>query len=173
MDKVLATVLMIVASVISVVIVINVVYPAITSSAGSINSASSLMGDRIRSQIEIIHATGELDSVGSFADTDSDSNFDIFIWVKNVGSERIVDVPSCDVFIANSLDVWSWIPHTDYAAGANPQWSYTLENGSSNWTKATTAKIEVNYGNTTLASGEYSVKVLIPNGVSDDYFFSM
>ena len=173
MDKVLATVLMIVAAVISVVIVINVVYPAITSSSGSISSASSRMGDRIRSQIQIIHATGELDSVGSFSDTDSDSNFDIFIWVKNVGSETIDSIYSSDVFIANTDNVWSWIPHTDYAAGANPQWTYTLENGSAKWKKATTAKIEVNYGNSTQSSGEYSVKVLIPNGISDDYFFSM
>lgn len=172
MDKALSTVLMIVAAVVCVVIVLNAVYPAITSSSGSISSASARVNERMRSQIEIIHATGELDSGGSFSDTDSDGNFDVFVWVKNVGSETIDSINYTDVFIAGNQTVWAWIPYTDDAVGAYPQWSYNLENGTV-WSKATTLKIEINYSSSPLSSGEYDVKVLIPNGVADDYYFSM
>jgi archaellum component FlaG (FlaF/FlaG flagellin family) len=172
MNNVLSTVLMIVAAAVCVVVVFNAVYPAITSSSGAMSSASARMSERIRSQIQIIHASGELDSVGSFSDTDSDGDFDVFIWVKNVGSEVVTGIDSCDVFIAGNQTVWAWIPHTDYASGAYPQWDYSLENGT-DWTRATTLKIEINYDNSPLPSGEYKTKVLIPNGVTDDYHFSM
>ncbi|MEE8471342.1 MAG: hypothetical protein V3S51_08435 [Dehalococcoidia bacterium] len=172
MDKVLATVLLIVAAVVTVVIVLNAVYPAITSSSGAIGSASARLNERLRSQIEIIHATGELNSGGSFSDTDSDGDFDVFIWVKNVGSETIDAINYSDVFITGNETVWAWIPYTDDAGSTYPQWSYSIENGT-RWTKSTTLKIEINYDSSPLASGEYDVKVLIPNGISDDYYFSM
>ena len=172
MDKVLSTVLMIIAAAVCVVIVLNAVYPAITDSSASMSSASARMSERIKSQIEIIHATGELDDGGSFNDTDSDGDFDVFIWVKNIGSETIVDIESSDVFIADDEEVWAWIPHADYAGGTYPQWDYTIENATK-WSRATTLKIEINYDNSPLSSGEYDVKFLIPNGVSDEYYFSM
>jgi hypothetical protein len=59
----------------------------------------------------------------------------------------------------------------DYAEGAFPQWDYVIENGDE-WSTATTLKIEVSY-ETALSPGEYWLRVLIPNGVSDDYYFSM
>jgi archaellum component FlaG (FlaF/FlaG flagellin family) len=125
----------------------------------------------MRSQIEIIHATGELDEDGNWQDTNSNSYFDVFVWVKNIGTEAVADVGRCDIFINGDQTVWAWIPHVDYAEGAFPQWDYVIENGSQ-WSTATTLKIEVSY-EITLSSGEYRLKVLIPNGVSDDYYFSM
>lgn len=173
MDKVLSTVLMVVAAVICVVLVLNAVFPAITSSGGAVSSASARMNERIRSQIEIIHATGELDGNGTWQDTNSDGNFDVFLWVKNVGSQTIDCVESSDVFITGDQTVWAWIPHTNYAGGAYPHWDYDIENGTL-WSQTTTLKIEISYNSGSHpSSGEYDVKVLIPNGVSDDYYFSM
>ena len=172
MDKVISTVLMTVASVICVVVVINAVYPAITTSSGAMTSATSIMNERIRSQIEIVHAAGELLGNGTWQDTNSNSDFDVFIWIKNVGNQAIRNPKDCDVFLKDESTVWAWIPHTDYADGAYPQWTYTIENGSE-WSKTNTLKIAINYDSTILSSGEYDVKVLIPNGVSDAYYFSM
>lgn len=171
MDKVLSTILLIVAAVVCVTMVINAVYPAIMSSTGAMSSASARMNERMRSQIEIIHAAGELDEDGNWQDTNSNSYFDVFVWVKNIGTEAVADVGRCDIFINGDQTVWAWIPHVDYAEGAFPQWDYVIENGSE-WSTATTLKIEVSY-ETALSSGEYRLKVLIPNGVSDDYYFSM
>src|SRR4030065_1620981 len=130
MDKVLSTILLVVAAVICVTLLINAVYPAITSSSGALSSVSARMNERIKSQIDIIHATGELDGNGAWQDTNSDGDFDIFLWVKNVGTEPVVDIRSCDVFLANTSMVWAWIPHVDYAGGAYPRWNYEIENGT-------------------------------------------
>ncbi len=171
MDKVLSTILLVVAAVVCVTMVINAVYPAITTSSGAIGSASARLNERMRSQIEIVHAAGELDGDGVWQDTNSNNYFDVFIWVKNVGTEPVVDVQRCDVFLADNQTVWAWIPHDGYAEGQFPQWDYAIENGA-DWSTATTLRIEISY-ESPLSSGQYRVKVLIPNGVSDDYYFSM
>jgi len=171
MDKVLSTILLMVAAVVSVTLVINAVYPAITSSSGALGSASARMDERMRSQIEIIHASGELDDTGSWQDTNSNGYFDVFVWVKNVGAESVVDVRQCDIFLADNQTAWAWIPHAEYAVGAYPQWDYVIENGSS-WSTTTTIRIDISY-ESSLPSAEYRIKVLTPNGVSDDYYFSM
>jgi len=171
MDKVLSTILLVVAAVVCVTLVINAVYPAIMSSTGALSSVSDRVNDRIRSQIDIIHATGELNSSKSWTDTNSDGNFDVFVWVKNIGTERVDDIARCDVFLAGNNAIWAWIPYVDYAGGAFPRWSYVIENGTE-WSTATTLKIEIHYSSA-LSSGLYNVKVMIPNGVSDEYDFSM
>jgi archaellum component FlaG (FlaF/FlaG flagellin family) len=171
MDKVLSTILLVVAAVICVTLVINAVYPAITSSSGALSSVSARMNERIKSQIDIIHATGELDSDGVWQDTNSNGYFDVIVWVKNIGTEEIVDVKRCDVFLNGNQTVWAWIPHNYYASGEYPQWDYEIENGTE-WGIATTTRIEISY-ESPLASGEYRIKILIPNGVSDEYYFGM
>jgi archaellum component FlaG (FlaF/FlaG flagellin family) len=135
------------------------------------SSASARMNERMRSQVEIIHAAGELDENGDWQDTNSNNYFDVFVWVKNIGAESVADVEHCDVFVSGNQTVWAWIPHVDYAEGAFPQWDYVIENGSE-WSTATTLNIEISY-ESSLQSGEYRIKTLIPNGVSDDYYFSM
>ena len=171
MDKVLSTILLVVAAVVCVVMVINAVYPAITSSSGALSSVSARMNERIKSQIDIIHATGELDRTGVWRDTNSDGNFDVFLWVKNVGTETVQDIGRCDVFLTDTQMIWAWIPYVDYAGGTFPRWSYVIE-GSTEWGTATTIKIEIHFSSTR-SSGQYNVKVMIPNGVTDEYYFSM
>ena len=171
MDKALTTLLMLVASVVCVTLVINAVYPAVTMTSGALGSASARMSERIRSQIEIIHAVGELDKDGDWQDTNEDGNFDVFIWVKNVGNEPVDDLGRCDVLLSGNNTVWAWIPHVDYADGEYPRWSEEIENGDE-WGAATTMMMEVSYEDP-LPSGEFQIKILIPNGISDDYYFSM
>jgi flagellar protein FlaG len=171
MDKVLATILLVVAAVVCVVLVINAVYPAITSSSGALSTVSASMNERIKTQVKIIHATGELNSSGSWVDTNSDGDFDVLIWMKNIGTEPIDDIGRCDVFLAGNNTIWTWIPYVDYAGGSYPRWSYVIENGTA-WGAATTLMIDIHYSSP-LQSGQYNVKVMVPNGVSDEYDFSM
>ena len=95
---------------------------------------------------------------------------DIFLWIKNTGTITIDDVPSTDVFIGHDGD-WTRIDNSLYAGGAYPSWDYVVEN-SSEWTQASTLKIEISYANP-FTSGEYRIKIIIPNGLSDEYEFSM
>ncbi len=173
MDKALSTILMVIAAVVCVVLILNAVFPAISSSSGAMSSASARMSERIKSDIEIIHAAGEYDDSGTWQDTNSDTEFDIFVWVKNIGTETVRDIEGCDIFIGGNETLWAWVPHTNYAGGSYPQWEYSIENGTV-WKKATTVKVEVSYQAAGRPSvGEYNVKVMIPNGVADEYYFSM
>jgi flagellar protein FlaG len=171
MDQVLSTILLVVAAVICIVLVINAVYPAITSSSGALSTISASMNESIETQIKIIHATGELDSSGNWVDTNSNGDFDVFVWVKNIGTEPVDDITRCDVFLAGNNTIWTWIPYVDYAGGSYPRWSYVIENGTE-WGTATTLMIDIHYSSP-LPSGPYNVKVMAPNGVSDEYDFSM
>jgi archaellum component FlaG (FlaF/FlaG flagellin family) len=170
MDKVLSTILIVIASLVCVVLAINVIYPATSISSSALSSVSMQMGDRIKSQMTIVHATGELDQYGVWQDTNLDGNFDIFVWVKNIGATTVDNAENSDLFIGSD-GVLSHILHEDWSGGVNPSWDYTIENGTE-WGQETTMMIEVSY-DTPLSSGDYSIKLIIPNGISDEYYFSM
>ena len=90
--------------------------------------------------------------------------------MKNVGSNEIINIENSDVFLGGQGS-WSRILHEDWAGGAMPSWDYTIENGDE-WIQSNTIMIEVS-SNSTLQSGEYQIKLIIPNGISDEYDFSM
>jgi flagellar protein FlaG len=148
LDKALTTTFMVVASVVCAVLVFNAVYPAVVRSSDAMANMTNRVDDRLKSQIAIIHATGR---AGSNA----------FVWVKNVGSMRIAAVESCDVFFGREGD-FSRIPYGT--------WTGDVEGGGE-WNPTKTLKITIT---STISSGiRYFVKVIIPNGVSDEDYFSV
>ncbi|MDP6514408.1 MAG: hypothetical protein QF878_14590, partial [SAR202 cluster bacterium] len=111
-----------------------------------------------------------LDSSGSFDDTNGNGKFDIFMWVKNVGETRIQSVDQTDLFLGKTGN-FTRIPHeTEVESDVYPRWNYTLENDTE-WGPKATIKILVTY-DSTQTTGNYDSKVIIPNGISDEYFFS-
>ncbi len=170
MEKPIVTALMIMVGVIGAVLVFDAVYPATIQSSSAITSMRGRIDDRLKSQIEIIHATGELDSSGTWQDTNGDGDFDVFAWVKNVGSSRITAIERCDIFFGKEGD-FSRIPYVDESGGTYPYWEWTLENDN-DWDPTATLKVDINYSST-LTSGMYFLKVVILNGISDSYYFSM
>ncbi len=151
MDKVITTTLLIIVSVVCAVLVFNAAYPAVIQSSDAMTNMAIRVDDRLKSQIEIIHATG--------------SGSNAFIWVKNVGSLRIIPIESCDVFFGPEGN-FARIP---YGSGAT-YWTYEVENASE-WTPTATLKITIVNGGP--LSGRYFVKVTIPNGISDEDYFSV
>lgn len=168
-DKTIATIFFVIASVAAAIMVVNATYPAIVRSSSSIAQMSGKMQDRIESQISIVYATGELDSSHNWVDTDSDGYFDVTVWVKNVGSSRIIGLDQIDVFLGTNGSI-ARIPYVDYAGGSYPSWSYTLENGTE-WTNTVTLKISIHYSSA-LTTGTYLVKVITPSGAYDEQYFS-
>ena len=150
------------------VLVVNSVYPAIARTSSSVVQISDMMGDRIETQISIVYATGELNSGGTWVDTDSDGYFDVTVWVKNVGSSRILDPTQMDVFFGPEGGL-ARIPYVDDTAGY-PRWSYTLENGTE-WTSTVTLKISIHYSSA-LTTGTYIVKIVTPSSAADELTFS-
>ncbi len=148
---------------------VNAIYPVVSSSSNALVRTAKKTSTRIGTQVSIVYATAELDSAEVWQDTDSDSNFDIFLWVKNIGTTRILGVDQVDIFLGQEGS-FQRVPHTTYAGATFPRWSYTLENGTE-WGDSVTIKISVDYSST-LASGTYFVKVVTPQGAADEHYFS-
>ncbi len=169
-DKIFTTVLLIVAGVVSAILVINAVFPVIARSSNSIISGATSLDDRIKTQITVAYAAGELDSDGwQAADGDGDNYFDVWVWVKNVGSGRINFVDQMDIFFGVTGN-FTRIPYVDDAGGAYPSWTYSLENGSF-WDPAVTVNVNIHY-DSALAADTYLVKVVTAGGVYDEHYFS-
>ena len=153
MDKALTTTFMVLASVVCAVLVFNAIYPAVVRSSDAMTNMTLRVDDRLKSQIEIIHATG--DAVSDEA----------YVWVKNVGSLRIAAVERCDVFFGPEGD----FARIHYGSG-DSHWTYEVENDDE-WRPTATLKITI--FDTVSADTRYFVKVAIPNGVSDEDYFSV
>ncbi len=170
MDKVITTTFMIIISIIVSVMVFNSVYPAVNLGNASLVSMSGRLNDRLKNQVEIVHATGELDSTESWQDVNSDGDFDVYVWVKNLGSLRIPAVARTDVFFGPEGN-FARIPEKDEAHGAYPYWDWQIENDTE-WNPAATLRITI-HSSSLLAPGRYFIKVVIPDGLSDQDYFGM
>ena len=165
-----------IAGIASLAAVFNAIFPAITRSSGAIVTSSANIDERLRSDIEIIHAVGELNSSGAFADSSpANGFFEVFVWVKNVGDTRITSIENTDIFFGQ-VGNFSRIPNiVEVQAGVYPRWSYIIEGSSddSQLNPKDTLKITIDFETDTQSAGSYDVKITVPNGVTDNHFFSM
>ena len=152
MDKVMVTVLLLIAGVVCSMVLLNAVYPAITGSSGAIVDAASKIDDRIRSNISIIQM--------------SHSGSDFYAWIKNVGAASIGGVSQSDVFFGPQGN----FDRIVYGGSVPPCWIYAIEGGGA-WTPSATLKITV-HAAAPLANGEYYFKIVIPNGISAQDYYS-
>jgi len=157
-DKAITTALLIIAGIICTLFLFNSVYPMVNRSSQAMVSMAEKIDERMKSRISIVHAA-------STADRKT-----VYIWVKNTGSSRITSIEESDVFFGKE-DNFSRVPYVDDAEGSYPRWEYSLENGTE-WSTGTTLKITITY-NSDPGTGTYFVKIVIPNGISDEYYFSM
>jgi len=158
LDKIVVTSLLIIAGVVAAVVLYNAVYPAIAESSDALTRRQRQIDDRLQSQVEIVHATIPYGVITEEA----------WVWVKNVGSQRISAIENCDIFFG---------PEGNFASlsyGAEEGgWEYEIEQGTE-WDPTRTLKITIsNHDGDPLDVGtRYFVKVTTPNGVSDEYYFS-
>lgn len=166
--------LLTIAGVISAIAIINAVYPAVTRSTGALASASGTVDERIRTNVSVIHAVGELSSTSTWVDTNGNGYFDFFVWVKNVGEAKIGGIDTSDVFFGQEGSV-ERVTYTT-STSTTPRWTYSVEGGGE-WVAGATVKITVafNDGCPTCykAPGTYYIKIITPNGVSTEKYFSM
>jgi hypothetical protein len=182
-DKAIVTVLLIIAGVACVAFIFNSVYPAITRGGDAVVSMGDRMADRIRSQVNIIHAVSEYDPACNttfWRDTDNSTTFDIFGWAKNVGTTRILAPRRSDVFFGREGN-FRRIPHVGHAGGVMPFWKYAIQDGGAEWGKAGTIRITIRYASSWLLSdlaGDpvstiYKLMIILPNGISNEIYFSI
>ena len=140
------------------IFVFNSVYPMISRSSDAMVSMAETIDERMKSRINIVHAANTADRTS------------VYIWVKNVGTQRIDAIDESDLFFGPS-DNFSRISYVDDAGGYYPQWAYSLENDTE-WKTSATLKITITYSSDP-GTGTYYTKFIIPNGIADEYYFSM
>jgi hypothetical protein len=153
MDKVMVTLLLIIAGVVCSVVIINAAFPAITGSTGAITDTAGKLSDKIRSQVKII----ETASTGD----------EFYVWIKNVGTSRILGIESSDIFFGIEGN-FARVAHGT-TGSTEPYWEYSIENASK-WAPTATLKITIHNGS--VLSGSYFFKMVIPNGISDETIYS-
>jgi len=160
MDKAITSALLIIASVIAAMALINAVIPAISKSSGALVTANSAAADRIRTDIEIVHVA---------SDTSSGTEDQIIVWVKNIGVNKIAPIEAGDVFLTTP----SGVKRLSHGAGPAPEyWDYTIENGTE-WTQTVTVKITLHLTDASVTSGGYNVIVNVYNSVNASKDFSV
>jgi len=140
------------------IFVFNSVYPMVNRSSQAMVSMAEQVDERIKSRINVVHAANTANRTS------------VYLWVKNVGTQRIVSVEDSDLFFGQENN-FEHIPYTADADGNYPQWEYELENDTE-WQTSATLKITITYTSDP-GAGTYYVKFIIPNGISDEYYFSM
>lgn len=104
----------------------------------------------------------------------NDTENSVKIWVKNIGINEVHQslIPKSDIFFGPKGN-FTRIPYEDKTT-STPMWNYTIANddGDGNWDPGETLEINIIWGSV-LSPGEYFVKFILYNGVSDDYIFSI
>ena len=155
MEKAITSALLIIASIIAAMALINAVIPAASKSSGALLMANSTAADRIKTDIEIVHASGD------------DTSNKVTLWVKNIGTKTIVPVSASDVILTTPSDVL-WLP---YVSGCSSEcWDYPVEDSGSDWKQSVTVKFTLS---TSVTAGVYTVAVSVVNAVGAVTDFSV
>jgi flagellar protein FlaG len=147
-----------VAGIVAVVAVINAVLPSVDRTSGALTSTASVIDDRLGSQVEIVHATGE--DGGTVAD----------VWAKNVGSTIIRPLDKMDLFFGPEGQ-FVRIPYGGESCTA-PCWEYDLENDT-DWKPTATLHIIIHLEDALATDTVYYAKIVAPNGSSDAKYFTV
>jgi archaellum component FlaF (FlaF/FlaG flagellin family) len=168
MEKVITSMLLMIAAIVASVVVINSVMPSVQRTGTDITAASDVVGDRLRTDVRVIEATGA---------PDSDQ---VYIWVKNTGASSIPSIEKTDVFFGetNNFERIAYddqptcptpVPGPDRPA---PCWQYGIENGAK-WTPWATVRITIYLDYDLVAGTDYVVKIVLPNGIQTSETFSV
>jgi flagellar protein FlaG len=147
-----------VAGIVAVVAVVNAVLPSVDRTSGALSSTASVIDDRLGSQIEIVHATGE--NGATVAD----------IWTKNVGSTIIQPLDRIDIFFGPEGE-FTRIPYGG-ASCSSPCWEYSVENDTQ-WKPTATLHITIHLSDALESDTVYYIKIVAPNGSSDAKYFTV
>ena len=155
MEKAITTAMLVIASVIAALALTNAVLPAMGKSAGALVTANKSAAERIKTDIAIVHATGD-DSAG-----------EVTVWIKNIGTQVIKPVKSSDVILTTPTNVLR-LPYV--TSCASECWNFFIEGGGADWVQTVTVKFTIN---TSMDTGNYNVSVAVVNAVEADKDFSV
>ena len=156
MDKVIVTALLVIGAVTAAVVSITTIAPAVSASSQATGTAAHEASARILTSIEIIAVTS--DSAGTTIDA----------WVKNVGATPILGLKKSDVFIITPGIRFDAMTHAP--SGDN---SWTEQPPNSPWNRGDTLHLGITLpAGSPLTTGDHTLRVSTPNGVTAEKFFS-
>jgi flagellar protein FlaG len=130
----------------------------VISKTGALNSSFTISAeaqkDVILTKIKIVYVAG------------NSSSPSVTVWAKNVGSTPISNTNKLDVYFGK-VGSTSQIP---YNVASNPKWVYSAN--MTLWQIKDTAQINITNGSNLSPSSTYVVRLVAPNGVTDEYLFS-
>lgn len=153
-QDVLTTAILIIAAIISVVVLVNAIYPALFTTTGSLSSVSAMASDRAKSDIRVVMAN-------------SPNSTALQVWVKNTGSVEVPDsrILYTDVYFGDKGGMARASPGTSPGLW----WAYSLDDtdGNGHWgTGETLAMTIYDPGATRLTPGDHQIKLVLHNAAS-------
>ncbi len=155
--EVISTSILLIATVIAVSAAVMVIIPTIRDLSHTYTSVAGNLNEKVETDMEIIFVKA----------VQNGENVDVYFWVKNTGETKIdLDlIARSDIFIT-STSVFLHFTASDASV------SYTIENGDSDsyWEKSETLRFNVT--NLSLSSDEYTLTLVLYNGVKASECFS-
>jgi hypothetical protein len=166
-DKVITSMLLIIAAVVATVVVVNSILPSIQRTSSDIVAASDVLGRRLRSDVKIIETSGV-----------AGDDF-VQIWAKNVGASSIPSLAKIDVFFGETngferitYDAETTCPNPSPPPRTENCWQYALENDTE-WAPYATLRITIYLTYDLQAGTEYVSTIVLPNGLSATKVFTL
>lgn len=149
--------ILIIASVIVAGSVAGVVLSQIGVFESSITQTSESQKDKLLTKIKIVYATNSSDN-------------DVNIYVKNIGKQPLTSLDNMDVYFGpvNSADRYAYLEQT----WQDDTWEFNSTSTPTVWQSMETQQIDINESSLT-KSTTYEIQITTPQGVSDEYIFSI
>ena len=147
--------ILIIASVIVAGSVAGIVLSKVGTFESTVTATSNAQQDKLLTKIKIVYASNS---------TDDDAE----IWVKNIGKKPITTLNKIDVYFGPIGAVQRFA----YEIGANDE-TWEIDGGLPTvWNQTDTIQLNLDEDSLT-KNTTYEVRITAPNGVSDDYIFSL
>lgn len=161
-ESVITVAIITIASVVCATMLISAIYPEVNRATSSVISSSAKLSERIETAVDIIAEANE-------------SSYE-YVWAKNTGTTQLAasQIERSDIFFGETgKGNFRRIPFNALLSSA-PCWKYTIENDNGNnlWDTAETINITIDYGSV-ITAGDYYVKLVLYNGISDEDTFSI
>lgn len=159
-ESVITVSIITIACVVCAAMLVNAIFPEVNRATSSVISSSANLGERIETSVDIIAEANE-------------SSYE-YVWAKNIGTSQLAasQIEKSDIFFGK-VGHFQRISYNASLSSA-PCWKYTIENdnGNNRWDTGETVNITIDFGSE-ITAGDYYVKIVLYNSISDEDTFSI
>ena len=161
-SEVIGTALIMIATVVAAVALINAVFPSIYSVSDSISAVTGNVNNQMKSEFMFIYESPD------------QSGNNLTAWVKNTGETQVAanELNDSDLFISNSNGVMQM---ANLNSSKQPSWTYTIENsnGDGQWDPGETLEINLVTNQPFVQGSSYTTRLVMYNGAYCEGYFTV